>query len=187
MHTRSFTAARECVFSDKRSCPINLNGTHLGIVLNNQTDSSHYSQRVHSTNHYRGKAIVAFGPKAPLVSILVPLITGRFCSSAEGKELSAWKMWVSVSTRKKWELHKHYSFLPTVPFICAICSASLVRETDELLHIMGQLVPGTFSTQEHFNNQRQMSAQQRLCFTSKRVLCSFQITGKSLTHLICIP
>lgn len=82
MHTRSFTAARECVFSDKRSCPINLNGTHLGIVLNDQTDSSHYSQRVHSTNHYRGKAIVAFGPKAPLVSTLVPLITGRFCSSA---------------------------------------------------------------------------------------------------------
>lgn len=43
-------AAHEYAFSDKRSCPINLTGTHLCIILNNETDRQ-FSLHQKSSHH----------------------------------------------------------------------------------------------------------------------------------------
>ena len=58
-------AAHEYDFSDKCSCPINLNGTHLRIIRNNETDRQTVPitpKEFTSENHYRGKAIASFEP-----------------------------------------------------------------------------------------------------------------------------
>lgn len=143
---------------------INLNRILLCIVLNNETDRVPITpEEVTPQSHHKRKTTASFGPITQAVSIWVTLVRGRFSISAKGKKQPGVGMWISSSIRKGWEHCKHYSVLPTVSFICAICLASLVGEAYEHLCVIGQLVPGRFNTQLTSNNQRNMSAQQRHC------------------------
>lgn len=111
--------------------------------------NSHYTkgvQIIRSQKHFRGEAHLSYGPTAQSVSVLMTLIRGRFCTSAEDKKLLELP-WIPIRKRKTYGHCKHCSFLPAVPLICAIYLASLVRERYEHLHIKHQLVLGRFNKQ----------------------------------------
>lgn len=72
---------------------INLNRTHLRIVLNNEMGRVPVTpEEVTPQSQQRGKAIASFGPTAQVISIWVTLVKGRFSISAKGKKLPGVEM-----------------------------------------------------------------------------------------------